>query len=217
MSKITWDGVGERLFETGLDHGVLFPMGSTGTYDIGVPWNGLVAVNESSSGAEPNDHYADNMQYATILTAEKFKATIEAFTSPEEFEACDGSAEVATGVYIGQQARKKFGLSYRTKIGNDVDNQDHGYKLHLVYGCLAAPSERNRQTINETPEPMTLSWEVSTTPVEVEGHKPTAHLVVDSTKVDASALASLEAMLYGGDSVEPKLPTPAEVIELFAS
>lgn len=217
MSKITWDGVGERLFETGLDHGVLFPTDPAGTYDVGVPWNGLVAVNESSSGAEPNDHYADNIQYATILSAEKFKATIEAFTSPEEFEACDGSAEVATGVYIGQQPRKKFGLSYRTKIGNDVNNQDHGYKLHLVYGCLAAPSERNRQTINETPEPMTLSWEVSTTPVEVEGHKPTAHLVVDSTKVDASALASLEALLYGSDSAEPKLPTPAEVIELFAT
>lgn len=212
MSKLTWDGIGERLFETGLDHGVLFPMNTTGSYDVGVAWNGLTAVNESPDGGEPNDHYADNIKYATIMSAENFKATIEAFTYPAEFEACDGSAEIATGVTIGQQARKKFGLSYRTKIGNDVDGEDHGYKVHIVYGCLATPSARNHETINESPEPMAMSWEVSTTPVEVTGYKPTAHLVVDSTKVDSGKMEALEKILYGDSSSEPKLPTPAEVI-----
>lgn len=212
MSKLTWDGVGERLFETGLDHGVLFPMNTTGAYDNGVAWNGLTNVNESPDGGEANDHYADNIKYASIMSAENFKATVEAFTYPHEFEACDGSAEIAVGVSISQQTRKKFGLSYRTKIGNDVDSEEHGYKLHLVYGCLAAPSARNRETINESPEPMTMSWDISTTPVEVEGFKPTAHLVVDSTKVASGKMAALEKILYGDENAEAKLPTPAEVI-----
>ena len=216
MSALVWDQSSERLYETGVDRGVLYPV-TNNAYGTGVAWNGLTAVNESPSGAEPSDIYADNIKYLTLRSAETFGATIEAYTYPDEFAECDGSATVATGVTIGQQTRKSFGLCYRTLVGNDTDGQDHGYKLHLIYGCTASPSEKSYQTVNDSPEAITFSWEVSTTPVNVEGHKPTAQLIVDSTKVDAAKLATLEAQLYGGESSEPKLPTPAEVIAIFAT
>lgn len=221
--KVKWDGVGQRLYETGVDHGVLYPLSSTGVYDKGVAWNGLTAITESPSGAEPNPLYADNIKYLNLIAAEDYGATIEAYTYPDEWAACDGSAEVTTGVTIGQQSRKTFGLSYRTKVGNDVDLQDHGYKLHLIYGALASPSERNYQTVNDSPEAANFSWEITTTPVEVPGFKPTASVVIDSTKVDAARLAALLDILYGKDpstpdgtdGVDPRLPLPAEIIELF--
>ena len=216
MSALTWDQTTQRLYETGVDRGVLYPV-TNNAYGTGVAWNGLTAVNESPSGAEPSDIYADNIKYLTLRSAETFGATIEAYTYPDEFAECDGSATVATGVTIGQQTRKSFGLCYRTLVGNDTDGQDHGYKLHLIYGCTASPSEKSYQTVNDSPEAITFSWEVATTPVNVEGHKPTAQLIVDSTKVDAAKLATLEGMLYGGAESDPKLPTPAEVIALFAS
>lgn len=216
MSALVWDQTTQKLYETGVDRGVLYPV-SNNAYGTGVAWNGLTAVNESPSGAEPSDIYADNTKYLTLRSAETFGATIEAYTYPDEFAECDGSAMVATGVTIGQQPRKSFGLCYRTLIGNDTDGQDHGYKLHLIYGCTASPSEKSYQTVNDSPEAITFSWEVSTTPVNVEGHKPTAQLIVDSTKVDKAKLATLEAQLYGGESSDPKLPTPAEVIAIFAT
>lgn len=216
MSALVWDQSSERLYETGVDRGVLYPV-SNNAYGTGVAWNGLTAVNESPSGAEPSDIYADNTKYLTLRSAETFGATIEAYTYPDEFAECDGSAVVATGVTIGQQPRKSFGLCYRTLVGNDTDGQDHGYKLHLIYGCTASPSEKSYQTVNDSPEAITFSWEVSTTPVNVKGHKPTAQLIVDSTKVDKAKLDTLEAQLYGGESSDPKLPTPAEVIALFTT
>lgn len=216
MSALVWDQRSERLYETGVDRGVLYPV-TNNAYGTGVAWNGLTAVNESPSGAEPSDIYADNIKYLTLRSAETYGATIEAYTYPDEFAECDGSATVATGVTIGQQTRKSFGLCYRTLVGNDTDGQDHGYKLHLIYGCTASPSEKSYQTVNDSPEAITFSWEVSTTPVNVEGHKPTAQLIVDSTKVDKAKLATLEAQLYGGESSDPKLPTPAEVIAIFAT
>lgn len=220
MSKLQWDKTGERLYELGLDRGVFFPMGENSKYAAGVAWNGLTAVNERPSGAESNAIWADNIKYANIISAEDFNATIEAFTYPDEFEACDGAAEIAPGVVIGQQNRKPFGLSYRTLIGNDTEGQEHGYKIHLVYGAQAAPSERNRQTINENPEPGSMSWELSTTPINVPGFKPTAHLTIDSTKTDAAKLAALEEILYGKDgedgaSTDPHLPLPEELAELM--
>lgn len=216
MSALVWDQTTQKLYETGVDRGVLYPV-SNNAYGAGVAWNGLTAVNESPSGAEPSDIYADNTKYLTLRSAETFGATIEAYTYPDEFAECDGSAQVAAGVTIGQQPRKSFGLCYRTLVGNDTDGQDHGYKLHLIYGCTASPSEKSYQTVNDSPEAITFSWEVSTTPVNVEGHKPTAQLIVDSTKVDKAKLATLEAQLYGGENAEPKLPTPAEVIAIFAT
>lgn len=216
MAALVWDQTSQKIYETGVDRGVLYPV-SNNAYGAGVAWNGLTAVNESPSGAEPSDIYADNIKYLTLRSAETFGATIEAYTYPDEFAECDGSAMVATGVTIGQQTRKSFGLCYRTLIGNDTDGQDHGYKLHLIYGCTASPSEKSYQTVNDSPEAITFSWEVSTTPVNVEGHKPTAQLIVDSTKVDAAKLATLEAQLYGGENSEPKLPTPSEVIAIFAA
>lgn len=223
--RIVWDKVGERFFETGLDRGVLFPMGSNSRYGDGAAWNGLTAVNESPSGAEANPQYADNIKYLNLMSAEDFGATVEAYTYPPEFEACDGTAEIAPGVTIGQQARKVFGLSYRTLIGNDVDGQEHGYKIHLIYGAQASPSEKNRQTVNDSPEAVAFSWEVSTTPVDVPGFKPTAHLTIDSTKTDPDKLKAFEDILYGKDatsesSVEaaaPRLPMPAEIITLLAA
>lgn len=217
MSKIKWDETGKRLYETGLDQGVLFPMGVNNAYASGVAWNGLTAVNESPSGAEATPIYADNIKYLNMVSAEDFGCTIEAYTYPPEFEACDGSAEIASGVTVGQQSRKIFGFSYRTKVGNDVDGQDYGYKLHLIYGGLASPSEKNRQTINDSPEAVTFSWEVSTTPVDVPGFKPAAHLVIDSTKTDKSKLVELEKILYGDEDTESRLPMPAEVITLLAA
>ena len=217
MPKLTWDNTGERLFETGVKQGVLYPIQSDGKYTKGVAWNGLTAVTESPSGAEATPLYADDIKYLNLLSNEEFGATIEAYTYPDEFAECDGSAELATGVMIGQQKRKVFGLCYRTTIGNDVDGNDHGYKLHLIYGCLAAPSETAYSTINDSPEAITFSWEVTTTPVNVEGFKPTSQITIDSTKADPTKLAALEAVLYGGESTEAKLPLPDEVATLMSA
>ena len=214
MAKLVWDEVGKRTYETGVDKGVLYVQNDEGAYGKGVAWNGLTAVNESPSGAEPTALYADNTKYLELTSKEEYGATIEAYTYPDEFEACDGSAEVGTGVVIGQQSRKVFGLCYRTVKGNDVKNNDYGYKIHLVYGCKAKPAQKNYQTINDSPEAITFSWEVSTTPVEVEGFKPTATVTIDSTKVTAEKLKSIEEALYGTESVEPKLLLPNEIIAI---
>ena len=211
--KIVWDAVGEKTFETGVDRGVLYPM-KDGAYPLGVPWNGLTAVTESPSGAEATALYADNIKYLNLMAAEEFGATVEAYTYPDEFMECDGSAELTPGVYIGQQDRKVFGMSYRTVIGNDTDGNSHGYKLHLIYGALASPSEKSYATINDSPEAITFSWEVKTTPVPVTGHKPTATLVIDSTKVAPEKLALLEEALYGSDEKEAYLPLPDEVASI---
>jgi len=223
MSKLVWDQTGERFYETGVNQGVLYPQGTGGTYPKGVAWNGLTAVTESPSGAESTPIYADNIKYLNLMSTEEFGATIEAYTYPDEFAQCDGSAEIATGVMIGQQNRKVFGLSYKTTLGNDVDGADYGYKLHLIYGALAAPSEKGYSTINDSPEAITFSWEVTTTPVNVTGYKPTACITIDSTKVDAAKLATLEEILYGKDpttpggtdGVDPRLPLPDEIITLM--
>ena len=214
MSKLVWDKSGERLYETGVSRGVLYPQ-EAGAYPKGVAWNGLTAVTESPSGAEATPLYADDIKYLNLLSAEEYGATIEAYTYPDEFAECDGSAAIATGVYIGQQARKAFGLCYRTVLGNDVDTNSYGYKLHLIYGALAAPSEKAYATINDSPEAITFSWEVTTTPVEVTGFKPTACVTIDSTKVNAEKLAALEAILYGSDDEEARLPLPDEVATLM--
>ncbi len=215
MSKLTWDQTGARLYETGVKKGVLYPQATSGTYPLGVAWNGLTAVTESPSGAEATDLYADDIKYLSLMSTEEFGATVEAYTYPDEFAECDGSATVATGVTIGQQARKAFGLCYRTALGNDVSNEDYGYKLHLIYGAKASPSEKGYSTINDSPDAITFSWELNTTPVEVTGYKPTASLVIDSTKADADKLAALEAILYGSDEAEARLPLPDEVISLM--
>lgn len=217
MSKIVWDAVGEHIFETGVRNGVLYLKDETGAYNTGVAWNGLTSVSESPEGAEPTDLYADDVKYLTLMSAENFKATIEAYTYPVEFEECDGSASIANGVVIGQQARKPFGLCYRTSIGNDTDGNEHGYKLHIVYGCMASPSEKQYSTINDSPEAITFSWEVNTTPVNVTGKKPTATLIIDSTKVDKSKLTALEAILYGSEQKEPRLPLPDEIATLMTT
>lgn len=217
MPKLTWDNTGERIFETGVKQGVLYPIQSDGKYTKGVAWNGLTAVTESPSGAEATALYADDIKYLSLLSNEEFGATIEAYTYPDEFAECDGSAELATGVMIGQQKRKTFGLCYRTTIGNDVEGNDYGYKLHLVYGCLAAPSEKGYSTINDNPDAITFSWEVSTTPVNVEGFKPTSQITIDSTKADPTKLAALEAVLYGSAETEAKLPLPDEVATLMSA
>ena len=208
MSALTWDATGERLYETGVKNGVLYVMGAEGAYGNGVAWNGLTAVTESPSGAEPTPLYADDIKYLNLMSNEEFGATIEAYTYPEEFGECDGSASLAKGVSLGQQARKTFGLCYRTTIGNDVDGNDHGYKLHLIYGLLASPSEKAYATINDSPEAITFSWEVSSTPVSVSGFKPTSCITIDSTKADPTCLAALEVILYGDTSSEPTLPLP---------
>lgn len=215
MAKLKWDSTGERLYETGVKQGVLYLLDSDGAYKNAVAWNGLTAVTESPSGAEATALYADDIKYLSLMSAEEFGATIEAYTYPEEFGQCDGSASLATGVYIGQQARKTFGLCYKTTLGNDVVGNDYGYKLHLIYGALAAPSEKAYATINDSPEAITFSWELTTTPVNVEGFKPTASIVIDSTKADPTCLAALEAKLYGGESSEPELPLPDEVKTLM--
>ena len=217
MPKLTWDNTGERIFETGIKQGVLYPIQSDGKYTKGVAWNGLTAVTESPSGAEATALYADDIKYLNLLSNEEFGATIEAYTYPDEFAECDGSAELATGVMIGQQKRKTFGLCYRTTIGNDVEGNDYGYKLHLVYGGLAAPSEKGYSTINDNPDAITFSWEVSTTPVNVEGFKPTSQITIDSTKADPTKLAALEAVLYGSAETEAKLPLPDEVATLMSA
>ena len=215
MAKLVFDESGKRFYETGVSKGVLYIKDASGAYPQGVAWNGLTAVNEAPSGAEATPLYADDIKYLELRSAEEFGATIEAYTYPDEFEQCDGSAELAEGVVIGQQARKAFGLCYRTIVGNDVEGNDHGYKLHIIYGATAAPSEKAYATVNDSPEAVTFSWEVTCTPVEVEGFKPTATVVIDSRKVDAEKLAALEAKLYGSDSEEAMLPLPAEIAEMF--
>ena len=215
MAKLTWDQTGERYYETGVKKGVLYPQSTEGKYPKGVAWNGLTAVTESPSGAEATALYADDMKYLNLYSAEEFGATIEAYTYPDEFAACDGSAELTPGVSIGQQKRSTFGFSYTTAIGNDVDGSDHGYKLHLIYGCKAAPSERAYATINDSPEAITFSWEVTSTPVNVTGFKPTSCITIDSTKANAEKLAALEKILYGDTEVEARLPLPDEVATLM--
>lgn len=212
MAALTWDGSGERLYETGVDRGVLYVMSTGGTYGTGVAWNGLTGVTESPSGAEETALYADNIKYVSLYSAEEFGATIEAYTYPDEFAECDGSAELATGVTVGQQSRKTFGLCYRTLLGNDTDGQSHGYKLHLIYGATASPSEKAYATVNDSPEAITFSWEITTTPVNVTGMSPTASITIDSTKADPTCLAALEAKLYGSEpSGTPTLPLPDAV------
>ncbi len=215
MAKLVWDQSGDRLFETGVSNGVLYVRNSEGEYPLGVPWNGLTAVTESPSGAEATPLYADNIKYLSLMSNEEFGATIEAYTYPDEFAECDGSAELGTGVMIGQQTRKYFGLAYKTVIGNDTDGNAYGYKLHIIYGAQAAPSEKAYATINDSPEAITFSWELTTTPIEVTGFKPTASLVIDSTKIDAASLASIEALLFGTQATEASLPTPDEILALL--
>lgn len=215
MPKLVWDKVGERFYETGVSHGVLYVMGTDGAYDEGVAWNGLTAVTESPSGAEANPLYADNIKYLNLMSNEEFGCTIEAYTYPDAFAQCNGEASLVPGVTIGQQKRRTFGFSYRTAVGNDIEGSDYGYKIHLVYGALAAPSEKSYATINDSPEAITLSWEVTTTPVDVTGFKPTAHLEFDSTKLDADKLATIEAILYGSESEAARMPLPDEVAELI--
>lgn len=217
MPRLVWDAVGERLYETGVKNGVLYPRDSSGSYPTGVAWNGLTAVTESPSGAEANPFYADDDKYLTLMSKEEFGATIEAYTYPDEFAACDGSAELLAGVSIGQQPRSTFGMSYRTVLGNDVDSENYGYKLHLIYGALASPSEKQYSTINESPEAITMSWEVSTTPVAVTGFKPTASLTIDSTKVDETKLAAFEDIIYGTEALDARLPLPDEVLTLLTA
>lgn len=214
MTKLAWDQVGERLYETGVDLGVLYLPDTDGDYSEGVAWNGLTTVTESPSGAESNKQYADNTVYVNLISAEEFGGTIEAFTYPEEFGECDGTATPSPGVSVGQQGRKPFGLAYRTRLGNDQSGADHGYKLHLVYGAQASPSEKAYATINDSPEAIAFSWEFTTTPVAVEGLKPTALLTIDSTKVDSGDLSALEDILYGTVGDDPRLPTPDEVLAL---
>lgn len=225
MSKLVWDKTGEHFYETGVDHGVLYPQATGGTYPKGVAWNGLTTVTESPSGAEPTPLYADNIKYLNLLSVEEFAATVEAYTYPDEFAECDGSKDLVDGVTIGQQKRKAFGMCYRTNLGNDVDGDSHGYKLHIIYGAMAAPSEKAYATINDSPEAITFSWELSTTPVAVSGAQPTASLTIDSTKVDPAKLAALEVILYGkdpttsgsNDGVDPRLPLPDEIKTLMTT
>lgn len=219
MSKLVWDQAGERLYETGTDHGVVYPQNDSGAYPQGYAWNGLTAVTESPSGAEPTDLYADNIKYLSIRSAEEFGATIEAYTYPDEFAVLDGSAQPVDGVFIGQQTRKAFGFSYRTRLGNDIKFEDFGYKLHLVYGCTVSPSEKAYQTINDSPEAITFSWEMTTTPVAVTGYKPTSVVTIDSSKFTTEAqkgyLEDLEDVLYGTESAEARLPLPDEVFRIL--
>lgn len=215
MSRLVWDQTGEKTYETGVKKGALYPQAAGGTYPLGVAWNGLTAVTESPSGAEANAIYADDIKYLSLYSAEEFGGTIEAYTYPDEFAVCDGSAEIAAGVSIGQQTRKPFGLAYVTTLGNDTENNDYGYKLHLIYGAMASPSEKNYSTINDSPEAITFSWEISTTPVNVTGYKPTASITIDSTKADKDKLAALEDIVFGSDGTEARLPLPDEIATLM--
>jgi len=218
MPRITWDNPGEKLYETGVDRGVLFPQKADGSYDVGVAWNGLTAVNQSPSGGDTNDLYADNIKYLSLRATEDYGATIEAFTYPDEFMECDGSKEIAPGVYAGQQARKPFGFSYRTLIGNDTEGTAHGYKLHLVYNATVSPSEKSYGTVNDSPDAINFSWEASTTPVALPApFKPTAHIEIDSTKADDAKLTALENLLYGTENADPTLPDPATVISMMGT
>ena len=224
-NRIVWDKTGERFYETGVKQGVLYPQDSNGTYPLGVAWNGLTAVTESPSGAEATPLYADDIKYLNLISAEEFGATVECYTYPKEFEECDGSASIATGVSIGQQKRKAFGMCYKTILGNDTDGNDLGYKLHIIYGAIASPSEKAYATVNDSPEAITFSYELTTTPVSVSGFKPTASITIDSTKADSSKLSALEDILYGknptteeaGDGVAPRLPLPDEIATLMTA
>lgn len=218
MAKLVWDKTGERFYETGVKNGVLYVYDTAKKgYGTGVAWNGLTAVTESPSGAEATALYADDIKYLNLLSTEEFGATIEAYTYPDEFAECDGSASLSDGVFIGQQKRKTFGMAYKTTLGNDTDGNDYAYKLHIIYGALAAPSEKAYATINDSPEAITFSWEVTTTPVEVTGHKPTASITIDSTKADKTKLEALEKKLFGDTEAEPTLPTPDEIATLFST
>ena len=217
MAAIKWDSTGERFFEMGVKKGVLYPIDNEGNYTKGVAWNGLTSVAETPDGAEATDLYADDIKYASFRSAEKFGGTVEAYMFPDEWYECDGSAELAPGVYLGQQTRKKFGMSYVTQIGNDVQGDGFGYKLHLVYGATASPSERTYESINDSPDAITFSWDFETTPVDVAGHKPTSLITINSLKADPTKLKALEAILYGSESVEPRLPMPDEVYTLMKS
>lgn len=217
MSKLVWDQTGERLYETGVKKGVLYVQDSGGTYPKGVVWNGLTTVTESPSGAEATPLYADDIKYLNLMSTEELGGTIEAYTYPDEFAECDGSASIATGVLIGQQPRKTFGMAYTTTLGNDVNSNAHGYKLHLIYGALASPSEKSYSTINDSPEAITFSWEFSTTPVNVAGFKPTANIVIDSTKATPEKLTALEKILYGDTETEARLPLPDEVASIMST
>lgn len=215
MAKLVWDEVGSRFFETGIKNGVLFVQNDEGGYNTGVVWNGLTAVTESPSGAEETPLYADDIKYVVFYSNEEFGATVEAYTYPEEFEQCDGSAQLGKGVSVGQQARRSFGLVYKTAVGNDIQGQDFGYKIHIIYGCKAAPSEKAFATVNDSPEAVTFSWEISTVPVNVEGLKPTATVVIDSTKCEAEHLAAIEAKLFGSEDGEATLLLPDEIKALM--
>ena len=215
MAKLIWDNTGERLYETGVKKGVLYLRDADGAYNTGVAWNGLISVTESPSGAESTPLFADDIKYLNLLSAEEFGATVEAYMYPEEFAACDGSAEIAPGVIAGQQNRAIFGMAYVTTIGNDVKGANYGYKIHLIYGAQATPSEKTYSTINDSPEAATFSWELTTTPVLVTGHKATANLIIDSTKVDAAKLSALEAVLFGSEEAEPSLPLPDAIAAMM--
>lgn len=218
MAKLVWDQIGEKTYETGVSKGVLYPVNDEGAYTQGVAWNGLSSVSEAPSGAEETKIFADNQKYLSLFSAEDFGATVEAYTYPDEFAVCDGSAEIAEGAYIGQQTRKTFGLCYRTEFGNDLLGNDYGYKLHIIYGCKATPSEKGYTTVNDSPEAITFSWTVTTTPVPVEGHNGTASVVINSTKVkDKANLAKLEEILYGNETTEPRLPLPAEIVTILTA
>lgn len=217
MAKLVWDETGKRFYETGVKNGVLYPQDAAGAYPKGVAWNGLTAVTQSPSGAEATPLYADDMKYLNLYSAEEFGATVEAYTYPDEFAECDGSAELTTGVMIGQQPRKAFGLVYKTVIGNDVKNNKYGYKLHLIYGAMASPSEKAYATINDSPEAITFSWEITTTPVSVAGFEPTAYIEIDSTKADPTKLAQLEEKLFGSETLEATLPLPNEIATLMTT
>lgn len=217
MSTLVWDGTGNRVYETGTSKGVLYVQSTDGTYPLGVAWSGLSGVTESPSGAEVTPMYADNIKYLNLLSTEEFGATIEAYTYPEEFAVCDGSSELHPGIMLGQQKRSTFGLSYKTIIGNDVAGSDYGYKLHLIYGALAAPSEKAYATVNDSPEAITFSWTLSTTPVSVDKFKPTASITIDSTKASAEEMAALEKVLYGDAETEARLPLPNEVLTIVSS
>lgn len=215
MAKLIWDATGERFYETGVKNGVLYVADAQGTYPKGVAWNGLTAVTESPSGAEPTPLYADDIKYLNLMSAEEFGATVEAYTYPDEFAQCNGEASLVEGVVIGQQPRKTFGMAYKTVLGNDVKNENYGYKLHLIYGAVAAPSEKAYNTINDSPEAITFSWELTTTPVSVNGFKPTASLTIDSTKADPTKLTALEGILFGSETIEARLPLPDEIATLM--
>lgn len=216
MAVLVWDDAGKRFYETGISKAVLYPIDSNGDYPLGVAWNGLISVSENPSGAEPTPLYADNIKYLTLISAEELALTLEAYTYPDEFALCDGSVAGQTGVLLSQQPRTIFGLSYQTKVGNDVDGDAHGYKIHLVYGCLAAPSEKPYQTVNDSPEAITFSWEVSTTPPTVTGYNPTSLIVIDSRTADPTDLAAFELLLYGDVATDPELPLPDAVLTAFA-